>query len=129
MWNPALTSHDNLGIFGKCANPAGHGHGYRLEVTVKARVSEGNPFVMRRREVNRIIDDVLNPKLECCDLNTVFGHGFLSSGENIAMAVWTVIEKELPAGVALAAVKVIETNRNVFAYCGGKAAGTVPCVI
>ena len=83
MWNPALTAHDNIAIFGKCANPAGHGHGYRLEITVKAEVSDEDPFVLHRKEVRRIINDVLAPKLDCCDLNAVFGENFLSSGENI----------------------------------------------
>jgi 6-pyruvoyltetrahydropterin/6-carboxytetrahydropterin synthase len=37
LWNPALSESENLTLFGKCANPAGHGHNYVVEVTVKVR--------------------------------------------------------------------------------------------
>ncbi|MFQ5696532.1 MAG: 6-carboxytetrahydropterin synthase, partial [Terriglobia bacterium] len=32
--NPALSPEENRRLFGKCANPQGHGHNYVLEVTV-----------------------------------------------------------------------------------------------
>ncbi|MDA2914732.1 6-carboxytetrahydropterin synthase, partial [Acidobacteriia bacterium AH_259_A11_L15] len=32
--NPELSPEENQRLFGKCANPAGHGHNYVLEVTV-----------------------------------------------------------------------------------------------
>jgi len=32
--NPTLSPSENKRIFGKCNNPHGHGHNYRLEVTV-----------------------------------------------------------------------------------------------
>ena len=35
LWNAAYDASKNVDLFGKCANPAGHGHNYILEVTVE----------------------------------------------------------------------------------------------
>ncbi|HOK66126.1 MAG TPA: 6-carboxytetrahydropterin synthase [Anaerohalosphaeraceae bacterium] len=35
LWNDAFSPEENFRRFGKCANPAGHGHNYILEVTVQ----------------------------------------------------------------------------------------------
>ena len=36
LWNDSFSDEENFRIFGKCANPAGHGHNYVIEVTVKS---------------------------------------------------------------------------------------------
>ena len=36
--HPSLSADDNERIYGKCANPAGHGHDYGLEITVTGPV-------------------------------------------------------------------------------------------
>ena len=35
---PALSDEENRAVFGKCNNPAGHGHNYRVEVAVNCPV-------------------------------------------------------------------------------------------
>ena len=35
LWNEQFSEKKNFEVFGKCANPAGHGHNYIIEVTVK----------------------------------------------------------------------------------------------
>ena len=35
LWNDDFSEQRNLEVFGKCANPAGHGHNYVVEVTIK----------------------------------------------------------------------------------------------
>ncbi len=35
LWNDDLSKKKNLELFGKCANPTGHGHNYVAEVTIK----------------------------------------------------------------------------------------------
>jgi 6-pyruvoyltetrahydropterin/6-carboxytetrahydropterin synthase len=36
LWNPGFSDEKNFDIFGKCANPSGHGHNYIAEITVAA---------------------------------------------------------------------------------------------
>jgi 6-pyruvoyltetrahydropterin/6-carboxytetrahydropterin synthase len=35
LWNPRFDEQANIAMFGKCANPTGHGHNYILAVTVR----------------------------------------------------------------------------------------------
>ena len=115
LWNPDLTDERNLELFAECANPAGHGHLYRIEVTVKAPVSAGRPVVMNRADIRRVIDDVILPKLQDCDMNTVFEHErFISTGENVIPDVWKLVASALPEGVELAAVHMGSTPNNRF---------------
>lgn len=42
LWNKAFSKEKNFTAFGKCANPAGHGHNYVVEVVVKKPRAEGD---------------------------------------------------------------------------------------
>jgi 6-pyruvoyltetrahydropterin/6-carboxytetrahydropterin synthase len=122
LLNPALTREENTRTFGECANPAGHGHLFRVEITLSAPVSPERPYVATRGWVRRIIDDVLSPRFKDGFLNTAFGHGvFVPTGENLAKAVWGLVEAELDAGVSLTGVRIVETRKNSFRYLGGDA--------
>jgi 6-pyruvoyltetrahydropterin/6-carboxytetrahydropterin synthase len=35
LWNDKFSDSENEKVFGKCANPSGHGHNYIVEVTIK----------------------------------------------------------------------------------------------
>ena len=35
LWNDKFSKEKNFEIFGKCANPTGHGHNYMVEVSLK----------------------------------------------------------------------------------------------
>jgi 6-pyruvoyltetrahydropterin/6-carboxytetrahydropterin synthase len=119
LWNARLRDEENLDAYGVCANPAGHGHLYRLEVTVAADVSSDRPFVMDKRAIRHIIDDILAPRMRHENLNRTFGEIAVSSGENVTRAVWDLIEPELPEGVHLFRVNLTETPKNSFACEGG----------
>lgn len=38
LWNDQFSDEKNFEIFGKCANPAGHGHNYVIEVAVRSPI-------------------------------------------------------------------------------------------
>ena len=119
LWNDALSREDNIDVFGECANPAGHGHKYRIEVTLARAIDAANPVVYGRRRIEALVNDVLAPRLKHGDLNTSFGiDGFVSTGENVTRALWELIEPEVPADLKLVALKVVETPKNSFVYFG-----------
>jgi 6-pyruvoyltetrahydropterin/6-carboxytetrahydropterin synthase len=39
LHSPQLSDEENLKVFGKCNHPNGHGHNYRVEVTIEGPVS------------------------------------------------------------------------------------------
>jgi len=121
LWHPSFTREENYRAFGECANPAGHGHRFRVELTFGARVSAERPYVIRRESVRRIFDDLLAPRIDRTNLNTAFGpDGFLPTGENLVRAIWTIVEGSLDEDVALIRVRVVETRKNSFSYTGGR---------
>lgn len=116
--SPKLNDSENLEAYGECANPAGHGHRYRIEITVASAVNAARPTVITRGAIERTIQDVLDPVLANADLNTAFGRDeFISTGENVTRAVWDLVEPTF-TDVRLVAVRVIETSKNSFTYFG-----------
>jgi 6-pyruvoyltetrahydropterin/6-carboxytetrahydropterin synthase len=120
MRNENLTEDENRDIFGKCANPSGHGHRYQIDITLAAEISRKRPCVVSRASIRKLTEEVLAPKFDHKDIGESFGPGFISSGENIARAVWSLIKDELEEEVTLVSVKVIETQKNAFVYREGR---------
>ncbi len=116
--SPKLNDSENIEAYGECMNPAGHGHRYRIEITVASAVNAARPTVITRSAIERTIENVLRPVLANADLNTAFGRDeFISTGENVTCAVWDLVEPAL-ADARLVAVRVIETPKNSFTYFG-----------
>ncbi len=108
--NPEFTPEENLRVFGKCANPNGHGHNYTLEVTVKGEVDARSGFVVDLKELkdvlNREVLDALDHRFlnkEVPDFATA-----IPTTENIAIAVWKRLEPKLNLAT-LHRVRVYET--------------------
>lgn len=120
---------ENAALFGKCSNPAGHGHNYRLEVTVGVDAGGGGGLPMAEELdgwVDRRVIEVLDHK----HLNEDVG-AFASlnpSVEHIAQVVWGLLEGhegELGAGVGVDEVAVWETEKTCCRYRGGAGAGSL----
>ena len=56
LYTDHLSFEDNEAIFGKCANPNGHGHNYGLTITVKGEVDEDTGFVMPLDALDAAVD-------------------------------------------------------------------------
>lgn len=120
LWNPALSEAENKEVYGECVNPSGHGHRYGLEVTVAAPVDGRRPAVITRTEVQRLIENVIKPRLHHANLDRAFGvEGFISTGENVTRAIWHLIQSEIKPDATLVSVTVRETHKNSFTYRGG----------
>ena len=119
LWSAGLDATENLEIFGECANPAGHGHLYRVEITCAADTHAQRPVVLGRGAVREMIESVLAPKLRNANMDTTFGiKGFTSTGENVTRAIWDVVAPHVPSDTTLVSVRVIETPKNSFTYFG-----------
>jgi 6-pyruvoyltetrahydropterin/6-carboxytetrahydropterin synthase len=116
---PAFSDDDNRRIFGKCANPAGHGHDYRIEVTLTGPVDEESGQIINRGTLDEIFSQTIDERYSHRMLNDVPPFGALvPTAENIAI----VIHEQLGVAVArrstaeVARVRVIETQRNHVEY-------------
>ncbi|HEX5068318.1 MAG TPA: 6-carboxytetrahydropterin synthase [Myxococcota bacterium] len=111
-----FSAEENARIYGKCANPAGHGHDYAVEVTVAGPLEPRSGSILPRAQLDALVDARVVSR---------FGHRMLNddpafrtlvpTAENIC----TVIHDELAppiaaAGARLVRVRVEETRRNAF---------------
>lgn len=115
----SLSDAENERIYGKCANPHGHGHDYVLEVAVRGTPDPRTGFVLAPEVLDAIVAGRVLERFDHRLLNDdpLFADR-VPTAENIAIAVHGEIEAELArrGGTRLAGVRVIETPRNFFDY-------------
>ena len=118
LYTDHLSFEQNEAIFGKCANPNGHGHNYGLTVTVRGAVDAMTGYVMPLDElddtVRRHVLDAYDHRYLNVDVEDYFD--LVPTGENIAKRVWERLEE--PLGGKLTKVVVDETRNNRFEYTG-----------
>jgi 6-pyruvoyltetrahydropterin/6-carboxytetrahydropterin synthase len=116
MYKPELSDEENLKLYGKCSNPAGHGHNYVLEVTV-AGVPESNiGYVMDLRDLKRLIEKVDHKNL---NVDVDFMKGIVPTSENIVIQFWKQIEGKINNNHRkLYSLKLSETENNMVEYRG-----------
>ena len=118
---PDWSLEKNLQVFGKCANPNGHGHNYDLWVTVKGEPDPETSFVIDLSLLGRIIKDRVIEHVDHrnLDVDVPFMQGRYSSTENLAIAIWEQLEAPIrEAGASLHCVKLQETENNHVEYHG-----------
>ena len=126
LWNEDFSAERNLEVFGKCANPAGHGHNYVVEVTVKTPVGKPSPSVDERGkdsfhigDFERIVNDELIQLLDHKNLNADVAEFSKTNPtvENIAAFAWGKLAGKF-GEAALHCVTVWETDKTYCSYYG-----------
>lgn len=111
----------NAEVFGPCARGPGHGHNYRVEVTVRGAVDPGTGMVLDLAHLDRILDERVRQPLDHAFLNDLpeFAGGRIPTTENLACVIWERVAPALPASCSLVRVRVLE-DRNLWSdYDGG----------
>ncbi len=117
---PTLSDAENRKVFGKCNNPAGHGHNYRLEVAVACPM-DAQGHVPPVEALDALVSDAVIDKLDHKHLNLdVPAFASLNpSVENIARVVHGWLAPRVgELGAALVHVKVWETGKTACTYTG-----------
>ncbi|MEZ6093492.1 MAG: 6-carboxytetrahydropterin synthase [Pirellulaceae bacterium] len=111
----SMSEEENRDCFGKCNNPAGHGHNYRVAVTLEHANKAEAEFSMRTFE-QTVKEYVIEP-LDHKHLNVdVIEFATLNpSVENIAMVIWKWV-KTSPLGTQLKNIRVYETPKTWADY-------------
>jgi 6-pyruvoyltetrahydropterin/6-carboxytetrahydropterin synthase len=123
LWKPEWSEEKNDEVFGKCANKNWHGHNFELFVTVKGIPNPDTGFVMNLKTLSAIVREKIVEALDHKNLNldVPFLQGIMASTENVAIAIWGLIEEDVRLnGGELAKIKLIETENNFVEYYGGK---------
>ena len=122
LHNPNWSDERNHAVFGPCANANWHGHNYDLIVTVRGEPDPETGFVVDLKALSDLLRVHVTDQVDHKNLNldVPFLAGQMASTENLAIAFWRIIERELPAisAARLHCVKLYETPRNFVEYYG-----------
>ena len=122
LYNPKWSEERNREVFGPCANTNWHGHNYELIVTVKGDPDPDTGFVVDLKALSDLIKRHITDQVDHKNLNldVPFMAGQMASTENLAVAFWQILERELSAitPAKLHCVKLYETPRNFVEYYG-----------
>jgi 6-pyruvoyltetrahydropterin/6-carboxytetrahydropterin synthase len=115
----ALSEAENAALYGKCANPQGHGHNYGLEVSVAGEPDPRTGWIVPPETFDAIVRGRVLERFDHRLLNEdPLFRDLVPSAENIAIVVYRELAPPLAkAGNGrLVRVGVIETPRNRFDY-------------
>ena len=106
----------NEATFGPCARAPGHGHNYRVEVTVGGEIDPRTGMVVDLAILDRLLDDLVRKPMDHAFLNELpeFAGGTIPTTENLARAIWDRLSPALPSSCSLQRVRVLE-DRNLWA--------------
>jgi 6-pyruvoyltetrahydropterin/6-carboxytetrahydropterin synthase len=114
LWNDDFSDERNRKVFGKCANPAGHGHNYIVEVTIK-RPEGKDDFCIG--DFERVVDDELIKPVDHKNLNVDVPYFVktIPTVENIAAFAWEKLAGKFGEAV-LHCVTIWETDKTCCSY-------------
>lgn len=120
LHNPALSAAENKALYGKCNHESGHGHTYVVHVTVEGPVDPRTGMVINLFDLDAILEREVLGRFAFRSMDEALRpYGApVSTAENIARVLWTILGGALPPGVRLAAVHIGETLKNSAEYAG-----------
>jgi len=116
LWNNDFSEEQNFEVFGKCANPAGHGHNYIVEVTIKTPANKNNFHIS---DFEKVVDNELIKLVDHKNLNADVCQFSKTNPtvENIAAFAWNRLVGKF-GQTALYCVTVWETDKTYSSYYG-----------
>lgn len=127
---PGLSDEQNRALFGKCNNPRGHGHNYRVEPCVAVKLDAGGRQPFSLPALERIVDQTIIRRFDHKHLNEDTpefapaagsgGGGAPTSVESIARVFYDLLASAIrrEPGAELRSVTVWETDRTSSTYPG-----------
>ncbi len=120
LFNPALSEGENRSLYGKCANPFGHGHNYEVEIQVRGSVDAVTGCVVSLADLDRLAEREILVPFRYRNLNNEVPAllGIPPTTENLAaevarrlLGVWD--NAFTAEGPRLEMIRIRETDRNI----------------
>ncbi len=114
---PDWSEARNRDVYGKCANPSGHGHNYVLEVTVRGALDPESGRLVPIERMDALVQRRVIEPLDHRFLNRDVPEfkSEVPTAENIARYAWRALKGELAPAV-LDRVRLVETANNSVEY-------------
>jgi 6-pyruvoyltetrahydropterin/6-carboxytetrahydropterin synthase len=113
-----LSEEENARVFGKCANPYGHGHNYVLEISVSGDVDPATGMIANLADLDSFVEREVIEVFDCHSLNEDVAafQKTVPTTENLCIEIFERL-KSFPKA-KLERVRVQETTNNSFEYAG-----------
>ncbi len=114
LYSPNLSEDRNAELYGKCANPTGHGHNYKVEITVDGEPDPVTGMMVDLEALDRAVHERVVDRYDHHNLDTDLPEfqGKITTSEVVAAEIWKALEGRLPA--KLRRVRLYETDRSYF---------------
>jgi 6-pyruvoyltetrahydropterin/6-carboxytetrahydropterin synthase len=110
---PSYSDQQNQELFGKCDNPAGHGHLYLAEATIGGNYDERSGTLYNFVALQKALIESIQPwQNRHLDLEAEDFRKISSTGENIVRALWPKVDNRV--NEQLARLRLWETKNNRF---------------
>ncbi|MCC7368957.1 MAG: 6-carboxytetrahydropterin synthase [Chloroflexi bacterium] len=118
LFRPEWDDRRNVAVFGRCANPGGHGHNYALEVTISGTLDPETGMIADLKWVKEVVDRHVVEQVDHRNLNTdvEFLRGVIPTAENLALVFWERLVGPISERARLVRVRVQETENNSATY-------------
>jgi len=120
---PDWSEAENRARFGKCANLPGHGHNYRLYVTVAGEIDPATGFVADLGALDALVQERVIERLDHQHLNAAlpeFGEGKeIPSSESIVRWIHGQLVDRLPSGSRLVKLRLEEDEDLAAEWAAG----------
>ncbi len=120
---PDWSEAENRARFGKCANLPGHGHNYRLYVTVGGEIDPATGFVVDLGALDAAVQEHVIERLDHQHLNAAIpelGEGReIPSSENLVRWIHRELADRLPSGSRLVRLRLEEDEDLAAEWIAG----------
>ncbi|MBS4029107.1 MAG: 6-carboxytetrahydropterin synthase [Ignavibacteriales bacterium] len=119
LFNPKFSDKKNFEVFGKCANPNGHGHNYELSVTIVGTPDIETGMIMDLKKLSDLLEKELLEKVDHKHLNmdVDFLREIIPTAENLAKEFWKILVPKITNG-KLYSIVLAESGANIVEYRG-----------
>lgn len=114
LHNPLLSDAENLDLFGKCNNPAGHGHNYILEVAVSGDPDPKTGMILNLEDLDRLVNELVVDRYDHKNLSVDLPEfaARVPTSEIVVLEIFDRLKDRVPA--KLERIRLHETARNIF---------------
>src|SRR6266852_9624936 len=118
LYTDRLSEEENARVFGKCANPYGHGHNYVLEISVSGEVDPATGMIANLAELDPFVEREVIEVFDHHSLHEDVAafQDVVPTTENLCIEIYERL-KSFPKA-KLERVRVQETSNNSFEYAG-----------
>ena len=118
LHSPRLSDEENVRLYGKCANPLGHGHNYLVEIRVSGDVDPATGMIANLADLDGFVGREVLDAFDHRSLNDEVAafRTEVPTTENLCMEIFRRV-RSFPKA-KLERVRVEETSNNSFEYAG-----------